>query len=114
MRIYDGQYTVHSILSDCKVSATRPTKKIIGPVVENIDLGRLNARLDDIPRWQIKKNKNKLDPFFEEIMLSANQWGVPFGSCLRIIAHYNIISDHKSLRYVVRRVFFFFYESILS
>lgn len=98
MRVYDDQFTVHSILNDCKVVAERPTRRIIGPVVEGIDIGRMNARLEEIPSWQTKKNRDKLNPFFEEVMLSANQFGVPFGSCLRILAHYNIISDHKSLR----------------
>lgn len=107
MRIYDGEHTVNRILEDCSVE-TRGTDPPPPGVVHGIDLVRLNERLRTIDVADIRRRRAKLDLFYHDIMVDANpDTGIEFTSCLIILAHYNVISDGKSLRleeYLRRRV----------
>ena len=107
MHIYDGEHTVNRILEDCSVD-TRGTDPPPPGVVHGIDLVRLNNRLRTIDVAEIRRRRAKLDLFFHDIMVDANpDTGIGFTSCLIILAHYNVISDGKSLRleeYLRRRV----------
>ena len=107
MHIYDGEHTVNSIVEDCAVD-TRGTDPPPPGVVHGIDLVRLNDRLRTIDVANIRRRRAKLDLFFHDIMVDANpDTGIEFTSCLIILAHYNVISDGKSLRleeYLRRRV----------
>lgn len=107
MHIYDGEHTVNSIVEDCAVD-TRGTDPPPSGVVHGIDLVRLNDRLRTIDVANIRRRRAKLDLFFHDIMVDANpDTGIEFTSCLIILAHYNVISDGKSLRleeYLRRRV----------
>ena len=97
MRIYDGEHSVNRILEDCSVD-TRGMDPPAG-VVHGIDLARLNERLNTINVAEIRRRREKMEIFFQEIMVSASlDRGVNFTSCLMILAHYNVISDNKSLR----------------
>lgn len=106
MHIYDGEHTVNRILEDCSVD-TRGNDPPPG-VIHGIDLVRLNERLRTIDVADIRRRRAKLDLFFHDIMVDANaDSGIGFTSCLIILAHYNVISDGKSLRleeYLRRRV----------
>jgi voltage-dependent calcium channel len=106
MHIYSGEHTVNRILEDCSVD-TRSNDLPPG-VVHGVDLGRLNERLRTIDVAEIRQRRRKLDLFFHDIMVDANvDTGIGFTSCLMILAHYNVISDSKSLRleeYLRRRV----------
>ena len=98
MRIYDGDHSVGSILADCKVD-TRGVEQISRGIVEGIDLDALNQRLATINVPEIRKRRRRMELFFQEIMVSADvDRGINFTSCLMILAHYNIISDGKSLK----------------
>src|SRR2546423_4052348 len=100
MRIYEGDYTVASILEDCS-SNPRNSFQIhtAGRIVHGIDLDKLNNRLNSIPVEAIRKKRQRLNVFYEEMMVSADpDRGVSFTSCLMILAHYNVIDDSKSLR----------------
>ena len=98
MRIYDGDHSVGSILADCKFD-TRGMERIPPGIVEGIDLDALNSRLATIDIPEIRRRRRRMELFFQEIMVSADvDRGINFTSCLMILAHYNIISDGKSLK----------------
>ncbi|KAL8666981.1 MAG: hypothetical protein Q9168_007349 [Polycauliona sp. 1 TL-2023] len=98
MRIYDGDHSVGSILADCKYD-TRGMEHVPRGIVEGIDLDALNRRLATIDIAEIRRRRKRMELFFQEIMVSADvDRGINFTSCLMILAHYNIISDGKSLK----------------
>ena len=99
MRIYDGDHSVRAILEDCQVTR-RDSTVSNGRVVDGVDLDKLARRLDRIPIQQIRAKRARMNIFYEEVMVSAdNQRGISFTTCLMTLAHYNVISDNKSLRY---------------
>ena len=97
MRIYDGDFTVRNLLEDCSV---QPGDNTTGRrIVEGVDLDMLNSRLRQIPVDEIRVRRRQMDIFYQEMMLSADpERGISFTSCLMILAHYNVITDSKSLR----------------
>ncbi|KAL8736171.1 MAG: hypothetical protein Q9166_000326 [cf. Caloplaca sp. 2 TL-2023] len=98
MRIYDGDHSVGSILTDCKVD-TRGMEQVRPGIVEGVDLDALNRRLATIDVPEIRRRRRRMEVFFQEIMVSADvDRGINFTSCLMTLAHYNIISDGKSLK----------------
>ncbi|KAL8704743.1 MAG: hypothetical protein Q9201_002127 [Fulgogasparrea decipioides] len=98
MRIYDSDHSVNSILADCKVEP-RGTDPPPPGVVEGVDLAKLNRHLASIDVPEIRRRRKRMELFFQEIMVSADvDRGINFTSCLMILAHYNIISDGKSLK----------------
>lgn len=98
MRIYDGEHSVHRILEDCTVM--RRNSEMSSGVVDGVDLGKLARRLDTIPVQEIRRRRARMNIFYEEVLVSADlDRGISFTSCLMILAHYNVISDNKSLRY---------------
>ena len=97
MRIYDGDHTVNRILEDCRVE-TRGTDSPAGNVY-GINLAMLNERLGSIDVAEIRRRRNRLEVFSQEVLVSADpDKGIAFTSCLMILAHYNVISDNKALR----------------
>ncbi|KAH0551448.1 hypothetical protein GP486_007337 [Trichoglossum hirsutum] len=103
MRIYDGEFTVGRILEDCRVdpatAARRNTDSAPG-IVDGVNLVALRRRLSQIPVHEIRRRRKKFNIFFEEVLVSADpDRGISFTSVLMILAHYNVISDNKSLRY---------------
>ena len=97
MRIYDGDFTVRNLVEDCSVKPD----EAIGPrrIVAGIDLDMLNARLNAIPTAEIRARRMQMEVFYQEMLLSADvDRGINFTTCLMILAHYNVISDSKSLR----------------
>ncbi|KAL8967875.1 MAG: hypothetical protein Q9183_002726, partial [Haloplaca sp. 2 TL-2023] len=98
MRIYDGDHSVGSILAECRVD-TRGMDHTPPGVVEGVDIVALNNRLASINIPEIRRRRRRMELFFQEIMVSADvDRGINFTSCLMILAHYNIISDGKSLK----------------
>lgn len=96
MRIYDGDHSLNRILEDCRVG-TRGDPPAGGTL--GINLARLNEHLRTIDVHEIRRRREKLECFFQEIMVSASaDRGINFTSCLMILAHYNVIEDNKSLR----------------
>ncbi|PGH21484.1 hypothetical protein AJ80_03152 [Polytolypa hystricis UAMH7299] len=98
MRVYDGDFTVGRILEDCKVN--RRDSELPGVrAVEGVDLNKLSRRLSYLPVQEIRKRRARMNSFYEEVLVSADpERGISFTSCLMILAHYNIITDSKSLR----------------
>ena len=97
MSIYDGDFTVRSLIEDCKAERR---ESINNPrIVAGIDIDKLNERLNLIPLNEIRRRRARMNIFYEEILVSADpDRGISFTSCLMILAHYNVINDSKSLR----------------
>lgn len=97
MRIYDGEHSVRRILEDCTVTGRNSDPS--SAVVDGVDLGKLARRLDTIPVHEIRRRRARMNIFYEEVLVSTDlDRGISFTSCLMILAHYNVISDNKSLR----------------
>ena len=99
MRIYaGGEQSVQRILENCRVD-TRGNETPPPGVIHGVDLAQLNHELSKIDVEDIRRRRFDMEMFFQEIMVSAHpDRGINFTSCLMILAHYNVISDHKSLR----------------
>ncbi|KAJ5752628.1 hypothetical protein N7520_009545 [Penicillium odoratum] len=117
MRIYDGEFTVGAILDQCRTNArdsmvsfhslNMHSAESLNPmmqlraedIVDEVDLKELNRILNRIPINTIRERRQRLNIFYEEVLVSADpDRGISFHQCLMILAHYNIISDSKSLR----------------
>ncbi|KAI9800334.1 MAG: hypothetical protein M1825_004104 [Sarcosagium campestre] len=106
MRIYNGDYTVGAILDECRRQEPTMTSRHSlnsfnnGPTsLDGIDLRKLAHRISQIPVLEVRKRRQRLKLFYEEVMVSADpERGISFTSVLMILAHYNVISDNKSLR----------------
>ncbi|KAK8089123.1 calcium channel subunit cch1 [Apiospora hydei] len=104
MRIYEPEDSVRSILEDVRndPSQARHTSIASGAASTSawgVDIGKLNARLNQIDVQEVRNRRRRFNVFFEEVMVSADpDRGISFTTVLMILAHYNIISDSKSLR----------------
>ena len=104
MRIYDGDFTVARLVEDC----SKPRRQsVLGEGHDEppeIDLKKLNARLSELPVDAIRKRRRRMNAFYEEVLVSSDpDKGISFTTLLMILAHYNVINDNKSLRYVFSR-----------
>ncbi|GFG14983.1 calcium-channel protein cch1 [Aspergillus lentulus] len=98
MRIYDDEFTIGRILEKCRVDK-RDSLIAHRRVVEGLDLDKLSRILRQIPVETVRKRRQRLNRFYEEVLVSADPVrGISFHSILMILAHYNVISDSKSLR----------------
>ena len=99
MRIYaGGDHSVGRILENCAVEV-RGNETLPPATVHGVDLAELNRQLRMIDVDDIRQRRQRMEVFYQEIMVSAHpERGVNFTSCLMILAHYNVISDSKSLR----------------
>jgi voltage-dependent calcium channel len=97
MRIYDGDFTVRALMEDCSVEPGEIYKR--RRVVDGIDIDLLSARLRNVPVDEIRMRKQRMEVFYQEVMLSADpDKGVSFTTTLMTLAHYNVIEDSRSLR----------------
>jgi len=101
MRIYDGDFTVRKIIEDCSVSrrvSELPVEEY-GPRHGEIDLAKLNERLAKLPIKEIRKRRDRMNKFYEEVLVSSDpDRGIRFNDLLMILAHYKVINDNKSLK----------------
>lgn len=96
MRIYDGEHTVNQILEACRVE-TRGDET--PGVIHGIDIAALNKVIGSINVSEIRRRRQRLNIFSQEVLVSADpDRGVSFSSCLMILAHYKVINDSKALR----------------
>lgn len=102
MRIYDAEDSVRQILEDVRNDETSARHTSIGTTggahSSGIDLRKLNERLSQIDVERVRERRRRFDIFYEEVMVMAEvDKGISFTSVLMTIAHYNVISDSKSL-----------------
>ncbi|KAI9710920.1 MAG: calcium channel protein [Bogoriella megaspora] len=101
MRIYDGDFTIGRLVEDCKIQHREsglPLEGAPGPPVE-IDLNKLRERLARLPVAEIRRRRERMNQFYEEVLVSADpDRGISFNALLMILAHYKVINDNKSLR----------------
>ena len=97
MRIYDGDHTVGAILEQCRVE-TRGAESPAG-VVHGVNLAALNRVISTLDIAEIRRRRGQLNHFYQEVLVSADpDRGIPFTTCLMILAHYKVITDKNSLR----------------
>lgn len=71
----------------------------------DIDLAKLNQRLAQLPVGEIRRRRQRMNTFYEEVIVSSDpDRGIAFTSLLMILAHHKVINDNKSLRYACRPV----------
>ncbi|KAH8727532.1 Ion transport protein-domain-containing protein [Phaeosphaeriaceae sp. PMI808] len=101
MRIYDGDFTVGRILEQCGAAPQRASNLPIAghEPTRVVDLDRLNRCLAALPVMQVRQRRQRLNRFYEEVLVSSDHdRGIQFTSLLMILAHYKVINDNKSLR----------------
>lgn len=103
MRIYDGDFTVKSLIADCRLGAGRnPHLSLDGQSLHQgveLDIAKLSRRLADLPVQEIRNRRRRMNTFYEEVLVSADpDKGIAFNALLMILAHYKVISDSKSLK----------------
>jgi hypothetical protein len=102
MRIYSHDDSVRRILEDVQSQTTgRITSMASSSAATGVNLKALNKRLAQIDPQEVRRARARYNLFFEEVMVSADvDRGISFTSVLMILAHYNVISDNKSLKLV--------------
>lgn len=103
MRIYDGDFTVNRLLEACSTTDRRVSELPIQGREQKpeVDLAKLNQCLAALPVEQIRRRRQRMNTFYEEVLVSSDpDRGIQFTSLLMILAHYKVINDNKSLRYV--------------
>jgi hypothetical protein len=101
MRIYDGDFTVGRLIEECSLTDRR-LSNLPGQGHEQtpeIDLKKLNQRLAQLPISEIRRRRQRMNTFYEEVIVSSDpDKGIAFTTLLMILAHYKVINDNKSLR----------------
>lgn len=103
MRVYEAEDSVRQILEDVRnqdvTTARHMSMGTTSGQSTGIDLDRLNERLSHIDVARVRERRRRFDIFYEEVMVSAEpDKGISFTTVMMIIAHYNVISDSKSLK----------------
>ncbi|ORY62291.1 calcium-channel protein cch1 [Pseudomassariella vexata] len=102
MRIYDAEDSVRQILEDVRSDMkpqARHSSITSSSVLSSVDVHKLNSRLAQVDVYKVRERRRRFNIFFEEVMVSADpDKGISFTTVLMVLAHYNIISDSKSLR----------------
>jgi voltage-dependent calcium channel len=100
MRIYDGDFSVASLIEDCSKARRESSLPVEGQSEpREIDIKKLNARLAELPIKEIQRRRNRMNKFYEEVLVSSDHdRGISFTSLLMILAHYKVINDNRSLR----------------
>lgn len=102
MRIYEPQDSVSRILEDVRGTGQGPGRHAsvaTASDLSGVDIRKLNERLASIDQEGVRERRRRYNIFYEEVMVSADsERGISFTAVLMILAHYNIISDSKSLR----------------
>jgi hypothetical protein len=101
MRIYPPEHSVKRILEDVQAQPTsgRIISIASSSSATGVNLKTLNKRLAVIDSEAVRKARARYNLFFEEVMVSADvDQGISFTTVLMILAHYNVISDNKSLK----------------
>lgn len=102
MRIYDGDFTVGRLIEDCSTTTRRMSELPVQghEQTPEIDIGLLNQRLNELPIAEIRRRRQRMNTFYEEVLVSSDpDRGIQFTSLLLILAHHKVINDNKSLRY---------------
>lgn len=100
MSIYPGDFSVKSIINQCKVSNPQ-TQVPVSAVdrTQELDLRKLNELLSRLPVAEIRQRRTRRNMFCEEVLVSADpDRGIGFTTLLMILAQHKVINDNKALR----------------
>ena len=101
MRIYDGDFTVGSLIEQCSVTPRETSGLPVSAQRDKpeIDIKKLNQQLAKLPIAEIRRRRLRMNTFYEEVIVSSDpDRGIQFTSLLMILAHHKVINDNKSLR----------------
>lgn len=101
MRVYSHEDSVRRILEDIQMKpANGRLNSISSPSSSiGIDLKALNERISQIDANRVRRDRARFNLFYEEVLVSADpDRGISFTTVLMVLAHYNVISDNKSLK----------------
>lgn len=101
MRIYEPEDSVRSILEDVQndLKMTRHASIVTTSGYSGVDIDKLNKRIGQLDVIKVRERRRRFNIFYEEVLVSADpDRGISFTTVLMILAHYNIISDSKSLK----------------
>ncbi|KAF7868666.1 hypothetical protein EAF04_005196 [Stromatinia cepivora] len=101
MRVYSQEDSVRRILEDIQAEpANGRLNSISSPSASSgIDLKKLNERISQIDVGRVRRDRARFNLFYEEVLVSADpDRGISFTTVLMVLAHYNVISDNKSLK----------------
>ncbi|KAH7388720.1 Ion transport protein-domain-containing protein [Pyrenochaeta sp. MPI-SDFR-AT-0127] len=101
MRIYDGDFTVGRLIEQCGVTSRRESNLPVAgrEPTPDIDIESLNRCLAQLPIAEIRRRRQRMNTFYEEVLVSSDpDRGIQFTSLLMILAHHKVINDNKSLR----------------
>ncbi|KAH7326761.1 Ion transport protein-domain-containing protein [Stachybotrys elegans] len=102
MRIYDPEDSISRILEDVREEDSKANRHMSITAKggnDSIDINKLKERLAQIDSEKIRQRRHRFNVFYDEVMVTADpDRGIGFTSVLMILAHYNIITDSKSLK----------------
>jgi hypothetical protein len=102
MRIYSPENSVRRILEDVKSQSIGDrinSTPLTSATTASVDLEALNKRLAAIDPREVRRARARYNLFYKEIIVSADvDRGISFTTILITLAHYNVISDNKSLK----------------
>lgn len=101
MRIYEPEDSVRSILEDVQndTKMARHASIATTSAYSGVDIDKLNKRIGRLDVIKVRERRRRFNIFYEEVLVSADpDRGISFTTVLMILAHYNIISDSKSLK----------------
>ncbi|KAI9758157.1 MAG: hypothetical protein M4579_003190, partial [Chaenotheca gracillima] len=101
MRIYEGEYTVGAILEECRQDPTmvKRNSETTPGIVDGVDIRKLSQRIAQLPVNEIRRRRQQLNIFYEDVMVSADsERGISFTAILMLLVHHKVISDNKHLR----------------
>ncbi|ESZ93634.1 BcCCH1, calcium channel protein [Sclerotinia borealis F-4128] len=101
MRVYSHEDSVRRILEDIQTQPDNGRMNSISSPSSSsgIDLKALNARIAQIDGGRVRRDRARFNLFYEEVLVSADpDRGISFTTVLMVLAHYNVISDNKSLK----------------
>jgi hypothetical protein len=99
MRIYDGDWTVRRILEKCQLDHKDPRSFRSPQLMPGVDLAKLKRALSKLAVREIQKRRAKMDLFYSEVLMDADQdRGIALVNLLRILAQHNVLKDQNDLQ----------------
>lgn len=111
MRIYTGEFTVQSILEQCrKRQRDTITSLPERPNPDDIDIKKMAQIINRIPVKEVQERRRRLRTFYEEVLVSVDSdKRIHFSVCFMLLAHHKLINENKSLKYVFSFFFLMVY-----
>ncbi|KAF2465005.1 uncharacterized protein BDR25DRAFT_270829 [Lindgomyces ingoldianus] len=92
MRVYDDDFSISTLVKDCTFRLPLHPGEI--------DLGKLNERLQGLPAREIQGRRLAMKRFRTELLMGSDpRRGISFTAAMLGLVHYKILDDHQCLRF---------------